>query len=299
MLDFRTNTFLEVCDTMNYTEAARNLHITQPAVSQHIRFLEKEYDTRLFAYHNKQLYLTRSGEILKKRLMTMKNDQIAVINEIKNEAKEIESLSIGVTMTIGEYAVVDRIADFLLRHPKMNLHIHYGNTTQLLGLLDAGILNLALVEGNYPKENYGHKKYSTEDYIAVCEGKHAFKKKNPHTMQDLVNERLLVREPGSGTRNILEEHLLARGMKIKDFEHYTEVENMHTIIGLLKRDCGISFMYKIAVAEELKNGTLKEIALSDFKMQHDFDFIWEKGSIYTEKYLRICEELAEGGIEIC
>ena len=110
-------------------------------------------------------------------------------------------------------------------------------------------------------------------------------------MQELVKERLLVREPGSGTRNILEELLFARGMGIKDFLHYTEVENMHTIIGLLKRDCGISFMYKIAVADELKDGTLKEIRLSDFKMQHDFDFIWEKGSIYTEKYIGICEEL--------
>ena len=139
--------------------------------------------------------------------------------------------------------------------------------------------------------NYEHKNYSTEEYIAVCARDHTFKEKFPETMQELVKERLLVREPGSGTRNILEELLLARGMGIKDFLHYTEVENMHTIIGLLKRDCGISFMYKIAVADELKNGTLKEIRLSDFKMQHDFDFIWEKGSIYTEKYIGICEEL--------
>ena len=51
-------------------------------------------------------------------------------------------------------------------------------------------------------------------------------------------------------------------------------------------------MYKIAVADELKNGTLKEIRLSDFKMQHDFDFIWEKDSIYTDKYVEICKELS-------
>ena len=69
-------------------------------------------------------------------------------------------------------------------------------------------------------------------------------------------------------------------------------ENMHTIIGLLKRDCGISFMYKIAVADELESGVLKEIKLSDFKMQHDFDFIWEKDSIYTDKYIKICKELS-------
>ena len=68
---------------------------------------------------------------------------------------------------------------------------------------------------------------------------------------------------------------------------------MHTIIGLLKKDCGISFMYKIAVIDELQNHVLKEIQLSDFKMQHDFDFIWEKGSIYTDRYISICKELLE------
>ena len=110
-------------------------------------------------------------------------------------------------------------------------------------------------------------------------------------MKELLHERLLVREAGSGTRNILEELLLARGMKIEDFQHYVEVENMHTIIGFLKKDCGISFMYKVAVEDELKKGTLREIQLSDFKMQHGFDFIWEKGSIYAGKYHAVCEEL--------
>ena len=299
MLDFRINTFLTVCETLNFTEAARRLHITQPAVSQHIRFLEKEYNTQLFLYHNKQLYITQTGKILKKRLMTMKNDQLAILNEIKGASYQVESLSIGVTMTIGEYAIVDRIAEFLNNHPDMNLHIHYGNTSQLLSLLDAGELNLALVEGNYPKDSYGHKKYSTEDYIGVCAATHDFEVKNPKMMSDLKKERLIVREKGSGTRNILEELLLARGMEIGDFLHYIEVENMHTIIGLLKKDCGISFMYKIAVEEELRAGVLKEIRLSDFKMQHDFDFIWEKDSIYTDKYMEICDELSGKKNNIC
>ena len=274
MLDFRANTFLTVCETMNFTEAAKRLNITQPAVSQHIRFLENEYNTQLFLYHNKQLYITQTGKILKKRLMTMRNDQLSILEEMKSVSGDIELLSIGVTMTIGEYAVVDRIADFMNHHP------------------DEGKINLALVEGNYPKDSYGHMNYSTEDYIGVCKVSHTFLKKNTKTMNDLKNERLIVRESGSGTRNILEELLLARGMEISDFERCIEVENMHTIIGLLKRDCGISFMYKIAVADELESGVLKEIKLSDFKMQHDFDFIWEKDSIYTDKYIKICKELS-------
>ena len=290
MLDFRTETFLTVCQTMNFTAAARQLNITQPAVSQHIHFLEEQYHTSLFIYQNKQLFLTRSGEILRRHLLTMKKDEKAVKEEMKNNITGIETLSIGVTMTIGEYAIVDKLAGFLIQHPEINIHLHYGNTLQLLKLLNSGQISMAIVEGNYPKEYYSHKKYSTEDYIAVCAASHHFMTDHPYTMNDLVHERLLVREEGSGTRNILEQSLMTHGLHISDFIHYIEIENMHTIIGLLKRDCGISFLYKIAVEKELHSGILKEIPLDDFKMQHDFDIIWEKHSVYSDKYLSICEE---------
>lgn len=290
MLDFRTETFLTVCQTMNFTAAARQLNITQPAVSQHIHFLEEQYHTSLFIYQNKQLFLTRSGEILRRHLLTMKNDEKAVMEELKNNITGIETLSIGVTMTIGEYAIADKLAGFLIQHPEINIHLHYGNTLQLLKLLNSGQISMAIVEGNYPKEYYSHKKYSTEDYIAVCAASHHFMTDHPYTMNDLVHERLLVREEGSGTRNILEQSLMTHGLHISDFIHYIEIENMHTIIGLLKRDCGISFLYKIAVEKELHSGILKEIPLDDFKMQHDFDIIWEKHSVYSDKYLSICEE---------
>lgn len=290
MLDFRTETFLTVCQTMNFTAAARQLNITQPAVSQHIHFLEEQYHTSLFIYQNKQLFLTRSGEILRRHLLTMKNDEKAVMEELKNNITGIETLSIGVTMTIGEYAIVDKLAGFLIQHPEINIHLHYGNTLQLLKLLNSGQISIAIVEGNYPKEYYSHKKYSTEDYIAVCAASHHFMTDHPYTMNDLVHERLLVREEGSGTRNILEQSLMTHGLHISDFIHYIEIENMHTIIGLLKRDCGISFLYKIAVEKELHSGILKEIPLDDFKMQHDFGIIWEKHSVYSDKHLSICEE---------
>lgn len=148
---------------------------------------------------------------------------------------------------------------------------------------------MAIVEGNYPKENYSHIKYSTEDYIAVCATSHHFTKE-PHTIHDLISEHLLVREKGSGTRNILEQSLIAHGLHISNFTHYTQVENMHTIMNLLKKDCGISFLYKIAVEKELQSKELKEITLDDFKLQHDFDIIWQKESIYAHKYLSISKE---------
>ena len=175
-------------------------------------------------------------------------------------------------MTIGEYAIVDILADFIKHHAEINLHLHYSNTAELLKLLEQGMIHIAIVEGDYPKERYGHKKYSTEDYIGVCAVSHEFKD-TPHTLHDLLDESLQV-----------------RGLFISDFKYYTQIENMHTIISLLKKDCGISFMYKTAVKEELQTGVLKELVLDDFKLQHNFEFIWEKDSLFTDKYISISEE---------
>ncbi len=291
MLDFRIHTFLCVCQTMNYTRAAGQLNITQPAVSSHIHYLENYYGTPLFMYRNRKLYLTRQGEILRERLQTMQNDEIRLRQELDSEVTGVKCLPFGVTMTVGEYAVATPLARFLNRHPDLNIHLTFGNTDQLIHLLEDGKIHLALVEGYYPGDQYESLNYSTEDYIAVCAAGHVFRNGPPTCLKDLLQERLLIREKGSGTREIMERSLSARGIRLSDFSHFIEVENMHTITALLKEDCGISFLYKIAAKEEIQNGSLREIKLRDFSMQHDLDFIWEKESIYSDQYRKICEEL--------
>lgn len=106
MLDFRVETFLCVCKHMNYTKAAEELNITQPAVSQHIKYLEQYYQAPLFIYENKKLHLTSAGKILYNRLETLCNDEKMLKQEIQTSSSDISSLSIGVTMTVGEYALI-------------------------------------------------------------------------------------------------------------------------------------------------------------------------------------------------
>lgn len=84
MLDFRMETFLTVCEYMNFTHAAEKLNLTQPAVSQHIKYLEKEYDSPLFVRDKKKLRLTPAGEILRSALEAMRNDE----NTLKKRMKE-------------------------------------------------------------------------------------------------------------------------------------------------------------------------------------------------------------------
>ena len=88
MLDFRIFTFLEVCKQMNFTKAAKKLNITQPAVSQHIRWLEKEYGIKLFEMEGKKLSLTEEGDLFRNAAMTFQHDEMYLkhkIQEIKRE----------------------------------------------------------------------------------------------------------------------------------------------------------------------------------------------------------------------
>lgn len=289
MLDFRMETFLTVCKYMNFTRAAETLNLTQPAVSQHIRHLEEKYESQLFIRDKKKLILTPAGEILRLALETMRNDENTIKERMKESLIGKKVLTIGVTMTIGEYAIVPALTRFIKEHPNTDFHIRYGNTHTLLSYLYEGSIDFAVVEGYFKKENYNTQLYKNDVYIPVCSSKHVFRKP-VHYLKDLTDERLLIREQGSGTRAILTKSLSLKNMSISDFQNIAEIENIHTIVTLLREDCGISFLYRSAVQEEIEKGTIMEIPLSDFSVSHDFTFIWNKDSIFSNEYKQIFEE---------
>lgn len=295
-MDFRINTFLCVCKTLNYTKAAEQLRITQPAVSQHIRYLERLYGVILFEQTGRQIHLTPAGKLLRDTMTVMKNDEERIAVRMRSLNDSVRTLSIGATMTIGEYVLPHAAAVFIKKHPDINLHIHYGNTAELMKMIDEGKTEFALVEGYYPGEAYDHMNFQEEIFVPVCSAGHVFQK-SPKKLRDLLGERLILREEGSGTRNILEKNLAVKNLAVTDFPHRITVENMHSIIGLLTEDCGISFLYEIAARREIRAGTLRTIRLQDFAMTHEFDFIWAKGSIFSEEIRRICTELRKDSRE--
>ena len=164
------------------------------------------------------------------------------------------------------------------------------NTQELLRKLDDGTIDFALVEGFFQKNEYDHQKYSDENYIAVCAPDYTFNSDKITTdvsVENLFHERLLVREEGSGTREVLERCLDAQNFSIHDFDKVMEVGSLQTIRELTKAGCGITFLYETAVQDELREGTLKRIPLKSFEISHEFNFIWRRGSIYADRYMEI------------
>ena len=116
MLDFRIETFLAVCQTMNFTRAAELLHITQPAVSQHIHALEAQYGVRLFVYQGKQLHLTESGRLLYQTAVTMRHDALRLRDALR-QADGRRHLRFGATLTVGEYIMPGPLRRLLEQDP--------------------------------------------------------------------------------------------------------------------------------------------------------------------------------------
>ena len=89
----------------------------------------------------------------------------------------------------------------------------------------------------------------------------------------------------------MEKNLQAHGLDIRDFSRCMEVSSLSAIIGLVKEDCGITFLYEAAAHEGIMAGQLKEIRLDDFAVEHDFTFVWNKGSLYENEYRSLCRKL--------
>lgn len=285
MLDFRMETFLTVCQFMNFTRASEKLNITQPAVSQHIRFLEEHYHTRLFRYEGRKLKLTEAGEILRNASLTMMHDEQSMQNRMA-AGESAEELCFGATRTIGDVLMGKILKKHMDQYPDSRIRMIVENTRELLRRLDEGSIDFALVEGFFQKSEYECIRFSDEPYIAVCAPDYPFRER-PEVIEDLFRERLLLREEGSGTREVLERCLNTRNLSVSDFERTMEAGSLQTIKELTKVGCGITFLYGTAVRDELKDGTLTRIPLRNFQVYHEFNFIWRRGSIYGDRYREI------------
>lgn len=277
---------------MNFTKAAEILHITQPAVSQHIHGLERQYDAQFFYYKGKQLTLTEAGRLFLQTAATMRHDAIYLKDSIHQLGSK-RPLRFGATLTVAQYVMPGPLGRLLQKEPDRKLQMQAANTSELLTLLNQGEIDFAIVEGFFAKQAYDSLPFDTAKYYPVCSPSY-FQGALPVTAEELLNERLLVREAGSGTRQVLERALEDRNLTLEDFRRTAELGSLETIKTLVSMGAGISFFYEPVIKRELSEGSLIPIPLKGFPILHDFTFLWRKNSVFGDEYKKIYEFLKKG-----
>lgn len=290
MLDYRTHTFLAAYRLRSFTHAAEELHITQPAVSQHVRHLEGHYGCALFEKSGRGVEPTAAGRVLYRALSTIEGDLARAREEARaalEEGSRGMPLRFGCTRTVGDYVAPRLLAVHLERHPHASILMRSGNTQELTELLERGEIDFALVEGSFDRALFDWEPFSREPFAAVARAG-----ERPASVCELLERRLVLREPGSGTRRILEEHLATRGLSVNDFAETIELGSISAIKACVRAGGGVSFLYRMAVEDELSAGELVDVTPADLPIEHDMSLVWQRGSLFAPRYRELLAEWA-------
>lgn len=288
MLDYRMDTFITVCRHMNFTHAAEELHLAQSTVSLHVHSLETYYGAKLFEFQGKKIHLTETGQMLLDSATTQKLDDERLKRRIRS--KNQIPIRLGATLSVAENMICQPLSDFLLKHPRDYIQIDIDNTEHLLQKINAGLLDAAFVEGSFPVQEFNAIPYRYEPFIAVCApgcpGCEAWTE-----LENLFQVPLLLRENGSGSRNILESFLAKHRSSLQDFSRIIEIGSLHLIKEVVKSGVGVTFLYESAVRHELEQGTLYKLPIADCDFAHEISYLWRKDSFYASEYSHILREL--------
>jgi len=278
--DHKLRVFCTVVETKSFSKASEIIHLTQPAVSLQIQALEEAFETKLFDRSSSTVTLTRAGEILysyAKQILglysSIEKDIGAVTGLVKG------SISIGASTTIGNYLLPAVISEFKQAFPKIKIQLTVGNTRRIAEFLKAGNLNLGLVEGDVSKFNVVTEKLISDELSLIVAPFHPWAKKKEIPIQELTKEPFIIREEGSGTRQIIEKYLAKKGISVQDMKISAVIGSTEAIKEAVENGIGVSIVSKWAIRKESRYGTISKIAIKDLKMLREFSLIFNKKSI--------------------
>ena len=288
-MDKKIETFLTVCRTMNYREAAEQLHLTQPAVTKQIQALEAEYGAKLFRYDGRRLHKTDQGLILESYAHSLEYNYQEM--QLAMQEKERLHVKIGATKTIGDYVIAPAIVNYL-KDPSHEITLIVDNTVQLLKGIDDGELDFAIVEGRFNKNRYSYQLMRNEPFIGIAAPSCAiFEKKreqlpeNKVKFEDLFGETIIVREKGSGTRELFERDLESLGFSLDSFARVVELSSFILIRSAVREGVGISFVYQSVVKDE---AGFEHFLVDGMQRHHEFNIVSlrnTKARHYADKFL--------------
>lgn len=276
LVDPRLKSLLAVYEAGSFTKAAQRLALTQPAVSQHVRQLEEELGVKVFNRGEAQLALTPEGRVVVRyaqRILALCQNLTQSIQDLHAQRT---SLTVGITPTEESSLVAQALARYCAENDGVHITIVSDTITNLYEKLRTYQVDLAIYEGRAPGPAFSSILLDTDCLMLVVPPKSPLARKSMVTIQELKQQKLILRLPSSGTRNLFVAHLESRGMTIADFNVILEVDNIATIKDLIRRGFGVSILAKSACQDELGKGKLKALPIEDLSMTREVQMVYPR-----------------------
>ena len=252
--------FVCAVEENSFTKAADQLGISQPAVSKAVRELESQLDTLLLERQGKYFKPNEAGQVLfdyGKSLFAMEREASEVLRAFKN--LERGRLIVGASTTVASYWLAPYLKKFSDKYPGVDVQVVGANTENVAQLLLDCAVDVALVEGAVNDERIETRLWRTEEMVAIAP---SFE--NSARKRDLDQQVWILREQGSGSRNVAEQLLMNKGIQTL---RTLEMNSNEAIIQAVAAGCGVGIVPKITARDQLALRRVKRFALGSGKME--------------------------------
>jgi DNA-binding transcriptional LysR family regulator len=278
-VDFRQlEAFARVAETRSFSRAADALRLTQSTVSEHVRLLEDEVGTRLFDRLGRETVPTRAGELLygyAQRLLGLRTEAQQALQQYLGQVTG--TLTVGASTIPGEYVLPPLIGTFREKYPQVSLALQIGDSRGIGEAVLEGRVELGVVGALPEHRNLRAVELMPDELVAVVPPGHPWFARRQATLDELKPEALIVREPGSGSRQALETALHEAGTSLAHMRVIAEMGSTSAIKQAVKAGVGISIISKRAVDEECQHGLVGCVKIRDLRFTRQFYIITHTG----------------------
>ncbi|TKT84741.1 LysR substrate-binding domain-containing protein [Dyadobacter frigoris] len=273
LFDFRLQVFQAVATRLNFTRAASELFISQPAVTKHIHELESQLKIKLFERNGSKITLTQAGQLLlvhTKQILEAYRNLEFDINALAGRHSGI--LRLGASTTLAQYVLPPILAAFHNKLPDVQATLTVNNTEQIEQLLQNKIIDLGVIEGYSKNTAIRYSEFLKDEIVLVSSMKNTFVQSGSILPQQLKEIPLLLREPGSGTLEVIGHALKAAGMSLSDLKSEMQLGGSESIkLYMLHSDC-MALLSIHAVLKELQNKECYIVDIEGLNIERYFYF---------------------------
>jgi DNA-binding transcriptional LysR family regulator len=276
MADRRLQVFHTVARLLSFTKAAEALHMTQPAVTFQVRQLEEYFNTRLFDRTHNRISLTDAGE----RVYTYADQIFSLYSEMENAVRDLTGevsgvLLLGASTTIAEYMLPALLGEFKTQYPEVTIRLQVANTDAIVSMVENNSIDLGVVEAPVSNKNLVVENFRTDRMALIVAPGHELAREKVVPISRLVDYPYICREEGSGTREVMLEHIVASGLNSADLNIVMELGSPEAVKGAVEAGMGVSVLSRATIAKELRLGSLVAVDL-DPPIERPFSFVHQK-----------------------
>ena len=282
MADRRLQVFHAVAKHLSFTKAAEALFMTQPAVTSQIRQLEEHFNTRLFDRGHGRISLTAAGHLALEYVERI----LDVSAELDSRMQEMSGqlggpLLVGASTTIADYLLPRVLGAFKARFPAVVPRLFVANSETVQNRIAERSLDVGFIEGDSHLPLLATDVCCEDELQVTCAPFHPLAKLESATPESLTNHAHISREPGSGTREVIDRYLQSAGVAPDALQRVMELGSPEALKGLVATGLGFSIMSRATVVNEIRLGQLVQVPLAP-RLIRSMSVVYPKERIHSQ-----------------